>query len=155
MSEIMGLCSYRCDLCSAYNDNINNNDNRQEISRGWKRYFGFEIPPEEIGCVGCIGEGKHADADCPVRPCALEKKVENCAQCDDFICEKLRGRVEFAEKLLEKRTNNAPGRDYRSVSYTHLRAHETESVRANQKRNRYKMVAVPIFIFETSRVLIS
>ena len=113
MSEIMGLCGYRCDLCPAYNDNINNNDNRQEISRGWKRYFEFEIPPEEIGCVGCIGEGKHADADCPVRPCALEKKVENCAQCDDFICEKLRGRVKFAEKLLEKRTNNAPGRDYR------------------------------------------
>lgn len=45
MSEIMGLCGYRCDLCPAYNDNINNDDNRQEISRGWKRYFGFEIPP--------------------------------------------------------------------------------------------------------------
>ncbi len=113
MSEIMGLCGYRCDLCPAYNDNINNNHNRQEISRGWKRYFGFEIPAEEIGCVGCIAEGKHADADCPVRPCALKKKVENCAQCDDFICEKLRSRVEFAEKLLEKWANNVPEGDYR------------------------------------------
>lgn len=113
MSEIMGLCGYRCDLCPAYNDNIKDKDNRQEISEGWKRYFEFEIPSEEIGCVGCINEGKHADADCPVRPCALEKKVENCTQCDDFICEKLRGRIEFAEKLLEKYANNVPEEDYR------------------------------------------
>jgi len=44
MSEIVvGLCGYRCDLCPAYNNN------RQEISEGWKRYFEFEIPSEEIG----------------------------------------------------------------------------------------------------------
>lgn len=113
MSEIVALCGYRCDLCPAYNENIKNKDNRQEISEGWKKYFEFEIPSEEIGCVGCLSEGKHADADCPVRPCALEKKVENCAQCDDFICEKLRSRVESVEKLLEKRANNVPEEDYR------------------------------------------
>ena len=113
MSEIMGLCGYRCDLCPAYNDNIKNKNNRQKISEGWKRYFKSEVPPEKIGCVGCINEGKHTEANCSVRPCVLEKKVENCAYCDDFICEDLRGRVEYMEELLEKCANNLSEEDYR------------------------------------------
>ena len=113
MSEVVALCGYRCDLCPAYDENIKNKDNRQEISEGWKRYFEFEIPSEEIGCVGYISEGKHADVNCPIRPCALEKKVENYAHCDNFLCEKLQSRVEFIERLLEKCANNVPEEDYR------------------------------------------
>ena len=60
MEPILTRCGYRCDLCLAYWPNITANPaNRQKLSDGWFKYFGFRIPPEEIQCDGCMSE--HAD----------------------------------------------------------------------------------------------
>ena len=56
--------------------------------------------------MGCKNEGIHADSNCPVRPCALEKGVENCAHCPEFICDKLQERINFTEEFL--RDNKKP-----------------------------------------------
>src|SRR5690242_15657433 len=76
VKEILSLCGNRCDLCPAYNENIRSDADRKRISEGWLKYYGFQMPPEEIACVGCQNEGKHASPGCGVRPCAREKGVE-------------------------------------------------------------------------------
>ena len=112
MSEIVSLCGYRCDLCPAYNENTKSISDRQKVSDGWLKYFGAKVPPEETGvCVGCLNEGKHIDAGCPVRPCALEKGVDSCAHCKEFICEKLKSRVEYIEKIMKKFGKEIPEED--------------------------------------------
>jgi len=64
------------------------------------KIFWSKVPPEETGvCVECLNEGKHIDTECPVRPCALEKGVDSCAHCKEFICERLKFRVEYIEPL--------------------------------------------------------
>ncbi len=45
---------FRCDLCLAYKDNIENNDQRQLLSDGWYKIYSLRIPPENIYCDGCI-----------------------------------------------------------------------------------------------------
>ena len=58
-----------------------------------------DIKPENIICDGCMAnEPMLIDRNCPVRPCVIDKGLENCSSCDEYICEKLKERiVEFME----------------------------------------------------------
>ena len=97
MKQILTRCGYRCDLCLAYRDNIKNNDRRKELSDGWHKYFGFRIEPEKIYCDGCTADDcinpSLLEKDCSIRQCVIEKKFNNCSECDDYICDKLKQRI--------------------------------------------------------------
>ena len=101
MKEIVSKCGYRCDICPAYTGNITGQEDRLAVSRGWNRLFGFEIPPEAVECAGCHNEGRHADKGCPVRPCVIEKGLENCAHCTDFECGALKTRTGFLDDYVK------------------------------------------------------
>ena len=111
MPEVLSRCGYRCDLCPAYEANIKSLTDKQRVSAGWTKYFGFKSSPEEIGCAGCLNDGKHAYESCPVRPCVLEKGLQNCALCSDFSCDKLRPLMDFADQLAGK-FKDMPEEDY-------------------------------------------
>jgi len=102
MEEILTLCGYRCDLCQFYTKNIKSEKDKERVSQEFNRIFGWDVKPEDVECVGCKNDGKHADPNCPVRPCALEKGVENCAHCPEFICDTLKKRINFTEDFLTK-----------------------------------------------------
>ena len=87
--EILTRCGYRCDLCLAFKDNIETNDQREFLSDTWYKIYGFRIMAQEIYCEGCISSDnpKLIDKKCPVRPCVIEKGLENCSQCNDYPCE--------------------------------------------------------------------
>jgi hypothetical protein len=111
--EILTKCGYRCDLCPAYKENIKCEEDIILLSKEWHRLFGFDIPPQNVECVGCINEGSHADKDCPVRPCVIEKKLENCAYCDDFGCDKLKTRMNFIDDFFTKKDKILSDKDYK------------------------------------------
>ncbi|KAB3529584.1 DUF3788 family protein [Alkaliphilus serpentinus] len=104
--EILTRCGYRCDLCLAYKENIENDDKRQLLSDGWFKFFGFRIEVDKIYCEGCISSdcltANLIDTGCPVRPCVIDHGYEDCSQCDDFICEKLEERAVRLENIQEK-----------------------------------------------------
>ena len=104
MEPILTRCGYRCDLCLAYRPNVEKDpSSQQKLSDGWHKYFGFRIPPEKILCDGCMSENpKLIDLSCPVRPCVIERGLENCAQCDEYICEKLRERIVTYEQVRDR-----------------------------------------------------
>ena len=95
VGEILTRCGYRCDLCLAYAPNVKKHDQRQLLSDGWHTLYGFRIPPEEIVCEGCVS-CEHPvliDTSCPVRPCVISRGIDNCAHCDDYVCDKLKQRI--------------------------------------------------------------
>ncbi|MGB3092899.1 MAG: DUF3795 domain-containing protein [Candidatus Zixiibacteriota bacterium] len=109
MDKMLGRCGYRCDLCAARSDDP---ALRQRLVDGWRKYLGQEMyTAENVRCDGCISDGRLADKDCPVRPCAIEKGVENCAYCDEFPCDKLEGLICSREKFV-KRLGEIPEEDY-------------------------------------------
>ena len=112
-SEILSRCGYRCDLCLAYKENIEDDDRRGSLSDGWYRYFGFRIHPEEIYCDGCMSSepSNLIDKNCPVRSCVIKKEIENCAECDNYICEKLESRIIKFKDILEKYGEEIPEED--------------------------------------------
>ena len=103
MEPILTRCGYRCDLCLAYRPNVAQNPaNPQKLSDGWHKYFGFRIAAAEICCDGCMTENnppKLIDQSCPVRPCVIEKGLDNCAQCEQYVCEKLVERLVIYEEV--------------------------------------------------------
>ena len=108
-------CGYRCDLCLAYAPNVAlHSENQQILSDGWFQYFGFRLPPEQIYCDGCLAENpKLIDTGCPVRPCVIERGLEHCAQCGQYICEKLNERiVTFADVQNTESEPHIPFPDY-------------------------------------------
>ena len=104
MEPILTRCGYRCDLCLAYKPNVEKHpENRQKLSGGWHRYFGFRLPSAEICCDGCMSEDPHLiDQNCPVRPCVIERELDNCSQCEEYICDKLKQRLVTYEGVAER-----------------------------------------------------
>jgi hypothetical protein len=115
MQEILTRCGYRCDLCLAYRPNVESSpENQQKLSDGWLRFFGFRIPPAEILCDGCMAENPRLiDQSCPVRPCVIEKGLDNCASCDEYPCEKFQERVVDYAEIVAKVGGSIAGEDYR------------------------------------------
>lgn len=113
MNEILSRCGYRCDLCLAFRPNVEAVPaNRQALSDGWHRYFGFRIPPERILCDGCMAENPVLiDTSCPVRPCAIARDFANCSQCPDYLCDALASRVVVYEELASRQPRPIPAHD--------------------------------------------
>jgi hypothetical protein len=87
MTEMIGFCGYRCDLCAARSDDP---AVRQKLVDGWRKYLGHQhYTAENVRCDGCRSNGRIADQECKARPCALERGIDSCAGCDDFVCEKV------------------------------------------------------------------
>jgi hypothetical protein len=87
--------------------------NQQKLSDGWFKYFGFRIQPENILCDGCMDDpARLIDQGCPVRPCVLEKGLDNCAACNEFICDKLKERIVVYEDVKQRVGQDIPEGDY-------------------------------------------
>lgn len=96
--KMIGYCGYRCDLCAARSDDP---AVRQKLVDGWRKIFGHQqYTAENVKCDGCRSNGRLADKQCRARPCAIERGLDNCADCDDFICDKLKGLPSGREGML-------------------------------------------------------
>lgn len=112
--EILTRCGYRCDLCLAYKNNIETDDQRTFLSDTWHKLYGFRIPAPEIYCEGCLSSHnpKLIDKQCPIRPCVIKKGLENCSQCHDYPCDKYNQRIVVYENLLEVINVNISRKEY-------------------------------------------
>jgi len=100
MEQIIAKCGYRCDLCPAFKANLKSDADKLSMCQAWAEYFGSEVPPEAItACEGCLADG--GDPSCTVRPCAIERKLTNCAHCELFACDKLKEKMNFVEDKLK------------------------------------------------------
>jgi len=55
MKYMMGYCGGECSKCSAYIATINNDDSlRRQYAAEQSEFYGIEIAPEKINCVGLL-----------------------------------------------------------------------------------------------------
>lgn len=94
MKEYIAYCGLDCEICEARLATIHNDDAmRRKVAMLWSDLNGVEITPEMINCVGCRFVGvktPYCESLCPIRQCALERKVETCGICGEKDgCKKL------------------------------------------------------------------
>ncbi|MBN1149519.1 MAG: DUF3795 domain-containing protein [Anaerolineales bacterium] len=136
MGPILSRCGYRCDLCLAYRPNVESTpSNQQKLSDGWHQYFGFRLPPAEICCDGCMAdEPRLIDRSCPVRPCVIESGLDNCSQCEQYICEKLTERLVVYEEIEARLGAEIPEDDYLFFIRPYENKRRLEAIRASSGR---------------------
>ncbi len=102
--KMIGYCGYNCYLCAARSDDITL---RQKMVNAWRKYLGHEnYTAENVACDGCKSKGdKIADKNCKARPCAREKSLESCAQCDDFPCDNVKHLIGSSLAMLTYRSS--------------------------------------------------
>jgi hypothetical protein len=97
MEESLAYCGLICQTCQIYlatrePDKEIQYKMRADIAQEIEKYYGEEIKPEDVcDCDGCKTEGGRlfSNSNCPMRTCAVEKGIESCAHCDDYVCEAL------------------------------------------------------------------
>ena len=95
MKELIAYCGLACHECGAYLATINNDEERRkEVAEQWSKEYNGDFSPENIDCLGCLLPNKRIFSHCKtckIRSCAINKKVQNCAYCDSYGCEKISG----------------------------------------------------------------
>ena len=94
MKDMIAYCGLDCELCEAYIATKNNDDVlRRKVAKEWSELNHVEITPQMINCDGCRVDGvktPFCQSLCPIRQCALERKVGTCADCAEKVsCGKL------------------------------------------------------------------
>jgi hypothetical protein len=107
------FCGYKCpDDCKFLQATLKNDlELKKEAWKLWKieERFGVEFDPDQAVCHGCKAMDKPAGIvleRCTVRPCAMEKKLESCIECEELQgCDKdLWTRFpKFKEQVIEMR----------------------------------------------------
>jgi len=94
MAQLLAFCGIDCGACDAFTATQADDDElREQVAREWSKMTGRQLRPDQINCDGCtVSEGRHAPYlhQCPIRNCASEKGVANCAQCAEYACERLK-----------------------------------------------------------------
>ena len=135
MDPILSRCGYRCDLCLAYKPNVERDpSNRKILSDGWFKYFGFRVPEEGINCEGCReANPRLIDANCPVRPCVIAKGLDNCSECGEYVCPRLKERIVSLAEIQRKTGTEIPEDDYLAFIRPYENLERLEELRKRTK----------------------
>jgi hypothetical protein len=116
MAEMIARCGFQCHLCLAFRENNKGRTDQIRVAKGWSKYFDLDVPAEKIRCNGCLpndsGGLEFPDKNCPIRPCVIERGLENCAYCKDYPCEKQEARMSGVEEVAKQFTGTIPQEEY-------------------------------------------
>lgn len=137
-TKILSKCGYRCDLCLAYAPNIKQRDQRKLLSDGWFRLYGFRIPAKDIYCEGCVSSDSPEliDKKCPVRPCVISKGLETCAQCPEYSCKDLKGRMVFRHEIEKKLECSLTEEEYKLFVRPYESKHRLDQIKKAVSKNK-------------------
>ena len=95
MKRFIAYCGLDCEACEARIATVSNDEKlRKKVAELWTKWNGVEITPEMIHCSGCRIEGvktPYCESLCPIRPCAMSRHFETCADCNEMAaCEKFK-----------------------------------------------------------------
>lgn len=102
---MIAYCGLDCSKCEGYLATQSDDEERKaKVAKKWSEQYNADIRPEHINCDGCRQDGKkffYCSDMCKIRKCCIERALENCAGCKDYMCDDLKGFVDFAPEIGE------------------------------------------------------
>jgi hypothetical protein len=100
MKKMIAFCGLVCSDCGAFiATQKNDKELRKKVAEEWTKAYHADLKPEDINCDGCLsptGKVFSYPQVCEIRACGKKQKVENCAYCSEYPCEKLNKFFELA-----------------------------------------------------------
>ena len=78
----------------------------------WIKFYDHEVESHEVDCRGCKAGPRDGNPNCKVRPCAVEKGVATCAECEAFACEMIVKQMNAILPIAEKHSGSMSPEDY-------------------------------------------
>ena len=93
MDKMIAFCGLNCAECPTFLATLKNDDRmREKVALDWSKMYKTQLKAKDINCDGCLAEKgrlfSHCNV-CEIRKCGREKKIENCAHCNEYPCQKL------------------------------------------------------------------
>jgi len=136
-NDIIGRCGYKCGLCLAYRENIMSAADKRRFRDGLLKYYGDELSVEACYCDGCLADDREKPIlltpDCPVRPCVVKRRLENCASCDRYPCRTLEKKFIDGKKVVAKYGAPIPKKDYDRFVGPYENKQTLDAIRKNRK----------------------
>ncbi len=102
MKRMVAYCGLVCTECDSYVATQKNDQPAlEELARKAKADFGVDTTAVGCMCDGCLpttGRKIGYCSTCEIRACAVARRVENCAHCADYACDKLSAFLQMAAK---------------------------------------------------------
>ena len=113
---MLSACGFRCDLCPAFKQNISGPEDQVALSKGWKKYYDIDMLPDQIICDGCratLAQGRELPArECETRNCVMERGLDSCGQCEDYLCKRRESLMAGVERISEKHRESISEEEY-------------------------------------------
>jgi hypothetical protein len=89
----ISACGLTCTECDAYMATQRDDSKAASaVAAKWSQLFDASVPEDAVWCDGCMTGGERISgyaADCDIRTCVIERGHRTCADCDDYICDRL------------------------------------------------------------------
>ena len=137
MKDPIGKCGFNCSRCGSYKENLKTNEDRQRISDGWHKYFGFRMDPQTLlRCDGCQVPQEEKPIryiNCRIRRCAVYNGIKTCANCPAYPCEevKVNSSGHTREKVETRLGNPMPEEEYLAFVEPYQGVKHLEEIRAS------------------------
>lgn len=94
MGRMVACCGLPCSDCPAYfATQAGDEEGLERVLVQWREAFDApHLTVADILCDGCLpGDGRLCGycRYCKIRPCAMTRKLSNCAYCDEYPCDEL------------------------------------------------------------------
>lgn len=98
METLLAYCGLSCETCPIYQATLEPDSTIQEklresIAEECRTVYGMNLLAADIGdCDGCradTGRIFKGCLDCEIRKCSRQRKLESCAFCNNYACDKL------------------------------------------------------------------
>jgi hypothetical protein len=103
--EEIAYCGLVCTKCPAYlGTQTNDKELLNVTAKRWSEMSGMDISADDLLCDGCKSDSERVcvfRGKCDIRACCIEKVLQNCAECDTYVCDKLKGFFEMAPDARE------------------------------------------------------
>jgi hypothetical protein len=89
--KMIAFCGIVCSDCRAFiATQTNDRELKAKVAEAWSTKE-EPLKPEDMDCDGCPTTGQRLAifcTTCEVRSCGLQRRVKNCAYCDEYPCVK-------------------------------------------------------------------
>jgi hypothetical protein len=103
--SMIAYCGLNCEECLTYLATQKDDDaEREKVAKQWSEEYKVPLKASHINCDGCKTQDGRLFMYCQmceVKPCGEGKKVETCAHCDDYECDKIQGLFKMAPTIIE------------------------------------------------------